>query len=66
MSVRSQMKSAQIAERVKARDDQHQKFGGVVGLLRAAVSKEETDDGDWWMTEEERGRARKWLMVAKG
>ena len=56
----------QIATSVKPRVDQHKKFGGIVGLLRAAVSKEESTDGDWSMTEEERGKVREWLIGVAG
>ncbi len=60
------MKADQISECVRKRVDRHQKFGGIAGLLRAAVSKEETNDGDWSMTEEERGRVREWLIGVAG
>jgi len=33
-------------ECVRKRVDRHQKFGGFVGMLRATVAKEETDDGN--------------------
>ena len=51
---------------MRKRVDQHQKFGGFVGLLRHTIAKEDTDDGMWAMKEEERGRVREWLMGAAG
>lgn len=60
------MKADQIADRVRKRVDRHQKFGGFVGLLRHTIAKEETDDGMWSMTEQERGRVKEWLMGVGG
>lgn len=60
------VKADQIARRVEARIMSHRKFGGFVGLFRHAAAKEETDDGMWSLTEEERGRVREWLMGVAG
>ncbi|MGH7245215.1 MAG: nuclease-related domain-containing protein [Phycisphaerales bacterium] len=65
-SFREVMKAEQIADCVRIRVDRHQKFGGIVGLLRASVANEETDDGNWSMTEEERGRVKEFLVNSKG
>ena len=64
-SVPEVMKADQIADRVRKRIDRHQKFGGIVGLLRAAVANEKSDDGLWSMTQEERGRVREFLLNSK-
>ncbi len=56
------MKADQIARRVEERIASHRKYGGFLGLFRHAATKEETDDGLWSLTEEERGRVREWSM----
>lgn len=56
------MKADQISKRVKDRVDRHQKFGGFVGLLRQTLSKDESDDGGWDMTPEERGKVKELLL----
>lgn len=56
------MKADQIARKVQERIERHRKFGGFIGLLRAAAADDKTDDGMWDMTEPERQNVRFFLL----